>query len=109
MALNVVLGDGETWWARVSTGSSAATSDAQPPVTFRMKVLQWERRTNDDGHPDLLAWLDAHGRPVRTDRLDRDGRTDGLRVRGYDRLTTSDIQSLKDDGEWHLLPSSVGP
>lgn len=42
-------------------------------------------------------------KPVRADRLERDRRTDGLRLRGYDRLTTSEIQALKDDSEWSTL------
>lgn len=28
-----------------------------------MKVLQWERRTDNDNHPELVAWLDAGQSP----------------------------------------------
>lgn len=97
MSVDVTLGDGEAWWARVS--------GSDPAMTYRMKVLQWERRFNDDGHPVLVSWLDAGARPVRADRLDRDHRTDGLRLIGYDRLTSSEIQALKENSEW--IP--IGP
>ncbi|TSD94867.1 hypothetical protein FOS14_19695 [Skermania sp. ID1734] len=96
MASDIVIRDGEAWWARVSLDAASIATNS--PVTYRMmKVLQWERRTDKDGQPELVAWLDADGTPVPSDLLEHHHQTEGLRVRGYDRRTPGDIQALADE------------